>query len=168
MSGSLFARVAGRPLWLRLLAFAACAALVAFASTYTPTAQGPSLLPPFVQHLAHAPLYALFATSFLILLGPRSPLRSWTWALTLALAGVAGFLDEWNQLGVAGRGSDLLDLVTDLLGAFAALLLASWAARRPLDLRRGALRLGSAALLVLAWGLYSYSSSLVPLPFVGP
>lgn len=168
MSESLFARVAGRPLWLRVLAFAACAALVAFASTYAPVAEGPGLLPPFVQHLAHAPLYALFAASFLILLGPRSPLRTWAWALTLTLTGAAGFLDEWNQLGVPGRGSDLLDLVTDLLGGYAALLLASWAARRPLDLRRGALRFGSAALLVLAWGLYSYSSPLVPLPFVGP
>ena len=81
---------------------------------------------------------------------------------------VAGFLDEWHQLSIPGRGSDAKDVVTDLLGGLISLLVAAWAARTPLNLRGGLLPVTSAVVVLLLWGLVVTEGPVLPLPFVQP
>jgi len=167
VTGSLFARLCGFAWWLRLAGFASCLGLLVLASFLAPEGAA-EVATPYLRNLAHAPLFGLFALSFLVLSGPQAPLRPRSWALAMGLVLVAGFLDEWHQLYVPGRGSDAKDVVTDLLGGLISLLLAAWAARTPLCLRRGLLPLGGAVAALFLWGLVVTDGPLTPLPFVQP
>jgi VanZ family protein len=166
MPGSLFAALARFPLALRALGFLACLAGVVAASHLDGFAGPEEEVLGYLQNLAHAPLFGALALSFLVLLGPAAPLRPLVWPATLALVLAAGLLDEWHQTTVETRGSDLKDVVTDLLGAFTALVLAAWSARAPLRLAGGALRFAVLIALLLGWGLVVHHAPVVPLPFL--
>ena len=74
MTGSLFARLCGFAWWLRLAGFASCLGLLVLASFLAPEGAA-EVATPYLRNLAHAPLFGLFALSFLVLSGPQAPLR---------------------------------------------------------------------------------------------
>jgi VanZ family protein len=100
-------------------------------------------------NLAHPFLYGGLALAMLLRLDPGAPLRFTASFAVLGLAGLAGALDEWHQSGVPGRDGTLLDWVADLLGAAAALWLASRLSQKRLP--GFWIRFGGFSLLILCW-----------------
>lgn len=114
----------------------------------------------FVPNLGHAPLYAMLALCWLVAwprerpahLGARPwarlPLAS---AAALATLPVAyGVIDEWHQASVPGRNSSPADLLTDLAGAGATVLVARYAGSAGATERGLRMRLGLGVLACLA------------------
>ena len=166
MSGSLWFRLGSLPLWLRCLVCLASAGLVVWVSFMTPTMAGGQVWSPVLHQAAHGPLFGILAGSILLLLGPQSPLRLSSISLTVLVVGLAGFADEWHQMFVPTRASDLHDVVTDLIGAVGAVLLARWASRTPIRWGAGLLLLLVLGGLLFAWASYSYDATPLDLPFL--
>lgn len=167
MNGSLFARAASLAWPVRLAIFLAAVGLVVLASSLSGQEEALTALPPYLVNLGHGPLYGLLALGLLLLLGPAGPLRTGGRFGAVLLVFLAGLLDEWHQLGLPSRGSDLKDLVTDLLGAVCALLLAAWAARFPVAPAR-LLPFAAALVILLLWAVVATEAPPVPLPLPAP
>ena len=122
-----------------------------------------------VGNLAHAFEFGVLALAF-ALLSPRE--RGWvrlarreTLAITLACLAYA-IVDELHQSRVSGRDGSALDVVTDLAGAFGALIVARYvgsALATEVGLRRRLLSAGAlcvaAAALATVCGQYAAASS---------
>lgn len=77
----------------------------------------------------HVIVFGLMASvAWLILRQWSSCQRCWLWAWVYASG--YGFFDEWHQLFVPGRYSDVWDLTADAFGAALAVGLLEWRARR--------------------------------------
>ncbi len=84
-------------------------------------------LPPHTDKVVHAVLYAILAGALFFAWRSTgcSPARAAVFAAILA--SLYGFTDEWHQLSIHGRSSDVFDWVADTLGATVA---ASFLAQR--------------------------------------
>lgn len=168
MSARLWERFAGARLRYRIALFLAACALVVDASGMVPSGPLTELeIWDYLQNLAHAPLFGFLALSMLLLAGREAPFRPLIWLIVLLLVGVASYLDEWHQAYVPGRGSDVLDLVTDGFGAVLTLLLVRWLARSPVRLRHGLRLFLPLLLLLLLWNAFAVHAAIVPLPHPG-
>ncbi len=93
----------------------------------------------FTSVIGHFSVYFVLAILLWMVLGlfPLSP--STRYALAWVLAVLYGVSDEWHQSFVPGRYPDVLDVVTDGIGAACGLLLVWWFTRwmarqdRPLE-----------------------------------
>jgi VanZ family protein len=81
----------------------------------TPAAAG--AFAPGWDKVAHGVVFGLLAAALWFALGGRRP-----W-LALFLAVAVGALDEWHQLGIAGRVGDATDLLADAIAALCVVLL---------------------------------------------
>jgi VanZ family protein len=153
---------------LRLSAFVAACGLVLWVSNYQPSNLGESVVLPFLFQIGHAPLYGILALTCLMLWGEQGPFNSSAIGAAIALVAFVGYLDEWHQLSVPARASDLRDVCTDLIGACSAVLLARWASATRPSWGAGLKLLVSILAVLAAWGWYSFDATPWPLPFVTP
>ncbi len=164
-SGSLFQRLASLPLWLRFLVFATTLGIVYWVSTWEPSPHEPNEFWALFWQSGHAPLYGLLAAGFLLLHGPTSATRRVAWVGCLVLVATVGYADEWHQMSLAARSSDLRDLGTDLLGGVGAILAVRWFSEDRFPFLRG-LVVGLALLAaILSWSVWSLPLDPLPLPF---
>jgi hypothetical protein len=117
----------------------------------------------YVFNLAHAPLFGILALLAALALprsgGPRESRPGWPVLSRGARAGVMALVlayalvDEWHQGSTSERTSTWRDVVTDLVGAAAALGVAAYLARSDARPRGvwGRLALGTAACCGAAW-----------------
>jgi VanZ family protein len=111
----------------RFWKLAAAWALLIFALSSIPGAAFPAL--PLIfsyDKLLHAGVYAVFG-AFCFMAVPRrwSKKTSVLVLIAGAMATAYGFTDEFHQLFVPGRSSDLRDVLADCVGGFAGALCAS-------------------------------------------
>ncbi|MHC4376065.1 MAG: VanZ family protein [Planctomycetota bacterium] len=114
----------------------------------------------FVPNLGHAPLYATLAVCWLIAWPRERPAhlgaRPWarlplaSAAALVALPVAYGAIDEWHQASVPGRDASPADLLTDLAGAGATVLIARYAGSAAATERGLWKRLGLGVLACLA------------------
>gem|GEM_PF-2537701 len=166
MSPTLFAAFGKLSIFLRLPLFLTTCGLLVWASSYSPNISSDLWFAPWFYQMAHAPLFGIFALSFLILLGSEAPTNVAAWAMSFFLVLLAGTIDEWHQNSVSGRASDVHDILTDLLGGVGAILLARWANEAPLRLAAGIRLLTLLFLVLAAWGWYSYDAEPWLLPWL--
>lgn len=155
----------------RPLALALCAAWygLIWISSSRPGSSEPSSLPwQVLSNAAHAPLFGLWAV-WLSLLAPRRDgwpdLRGARRVAVLCAVAAGGLLDELHQhLWSHGRDFSVLDIVTDLVGAWLALRLVALAADEFASAGRW-----WKALLVAALGSFAAGAcaTLVPRCFPG-
>ena len=167
------ARALGRRLcaWPRSVSLALCVAWYAliWLSSSRPGSSEPASLPwQILSNSAHAPLFGLWA-AWLSLLAPRRAgwpyLRGVARSAVLFAVAVGGLLDELHQhLGARGRDFSVLDIATDLVGAWLALQLVALAGD---EHARG--RHWLAALVCAALGSFAAGAcaTLVPRCFPG-
>lgn len=113
-------------------------------------------VPLFLNDLAHAPLFGLGAFASLIALPRRLEPFRWPalgrreWGLVLGLILVYAAVDELHQSTTPGRDASPGDVLTDLTGGLAVLIVASYLGRPDADSAGTWRRLGLCALLCLA------------------
>jgi VanZ family protein len=154
------------PLPIRFLLFLLTCTLLVWVSSYSPDTPSDMWYVPWFHQMAHAPLFGIFALSFLILLGSEAPTKGIAWMTAFLLVLLAGTADEWHQSVVPGRASDIHDIFTDLLGGLGAILLARWANQVPLRWGAGIRLLALLFVVLAAWGWYSYDAEPWPLPWL--
>ncbi len=168
-----FARALGRLLCAapRPLALVLCAAwygLIWLSSSRHGSSEPSSLAWQILSNSAHAPLFGLWA-AWLSLLVPRDDgwpdLRGRSRTVLLLAVAVGGLLDELHQhLWSQGRDFSVLDILTDVVGAWFALRLVRLAGDATVDERRWLVALGLAVLGSFAAGA---CATLVPRCFPG-
>ena len=136
-------RLAGWPRWVGALLTVAWALLI-WASSSQPSGSVPAFPGmAFVANLAHAPLFGLLAFWATLCLPrssdpegdagnwPRLDRRTLPWLVGAVF--LWAVIDEWHQASVPGRQPSALDLVTDLVGATATLVVIRWLGRSGAD-----------------------------------
>ncbi|HEU5100919.1 MAG TPA: VanZ family protein [Roseiflexaceae bacterium] len=111
----------------RWLMVAGWMALIFFLSSQPQLPSPPDPLADLIfKKGAHFTVYAVLAVLWLRAL----PLGRWAWALSWALTVLYASSDEWHQSFVPGRHPQPTDVLIDLAGATAGLLLLWWLQRR--------------------------------------
>ncbi len=110
---------------MRVLAPLALMGLIFYLSAQE--AVGPEL-PAWTRVVAHFTEYAVLASLWAWALAPALGRRALVAAAAISL--LYAISDEWHQGFVAGRDSDVLDVVTDAAGICAALLVWDLSRRR--------------------------------------
>lgn len=85
-------------------------------------------LPPnlgIMSNVAHFCEFAVFGALLACGLEPKLPKAAVVVAVAVAIASLYGASDEFHQLFVPGRFTDVADWVTDTCGAFAGALIAN-------------------------------------------
>ena len=83
-------------------------------------------LPPHADKIIHALIYSVFATILYTAWRLSGVGRTGAAWLALVVASLYGATDEWHQVSVAGRASDVWDWVADTIGACIVFLLARY------------------------------------------
>ena len=162
---SLFQKLASQPLSLRLLVFLATLGIVFWVSSWEPSLHEPSEAWALFWQSGHAPLYGLLAFGFLLLHGSNSATSPLAWVGSLLCVLLVGFADEWHQMSLVARSSDLRDLGTDFLGGLSAIIVVRWLSEARFPFLR-ALFLGLGLLVaILSWSAWSLPLDPLPLPF---
>ena len=166
MSLAIYTSLAKLSKQLRALFFLAACCLLIWVSSYQPSGGSDSHLLPFLFQIGHAPLFGVFALSTLLLWGSRGPNSFKAQLLVFLIVAVAGLIDEWHQISVPARASDLQDVVTDLIGGLSAIALARWASGPAPKVKTGLSLLVVILLVLCAWGWISFDSTPWPLPLI--
>jgi VanZ family protein len=84
----------------------------------------------FTSVLGHFSVYFVLAILLWWVLGLFSLSPTARFAVSWVLAVLYGISDEWHQSFIPGRYPDVMDVITDAIGAACGLLLVWWVTRR--------------------------------------
>ena len=119
----------------------------------------------YFYNLAHQPMFALVALSFLLLLNQECRSR-YAFLLGGGFALLLGIYDELQQARIPFRASSIWDLGSDVLGATFGILVARWS-----DLRGGVfdflLPIACLLFVSLLWNFFPTFATQYSLPFTG-
>jgi VanZ family protein len=124
---------------LRLLPAIVCMGIIYLLSDQPTLPQIPSVSGRITSVIGHFTVYFVLAVLLWWALGMFSLSPRQRYLIAFAIAVLYGVSDEWHQSFVPGRTPDLLDIVTDAIGAATGLLMVHLA-QRSTRLRSMALR----------------------------
>ena len=148
----------------RVIALLLGIAAVAIESLYEGSdgAEGLYIRRTFAMNLGHFLLFGMVAVAAALAFDLRLPNVRASALIVLGI-GVLGWLDEWHQTTQPFRDASVWDIVSDVLGAIFALMIAGWSCR-PGGLRAAALPILLLFVVTMTWNIVPTFAPNIPPP----